>query len=91
MKAIIVLACALLLTFTGCMRTYDLTREVPEVPRGELGAQLVGETWRIENLDGTSMMGAISALSQDSISYVQEGVGKLITVPTRNDEVLMIV
>ena len=82
MKPLLVLACSGLLAFTGCMREYDLTRDVRTARRNEVNERLLAETWAIENLDGTSAQGRITAVTPDSMTYVEESSGRLNTIPT---------
>ncbi len=78
-----ILICASSIFFTGCMNTYDLTQEVPELRRDEVNARLLGRTWTIEKLDGVSMNGRVTAASPDSITFADEFTGQISTVPTR--------
>jgi hypothetical protein len=82
MKALIMLAGAGAFVLTGCMRTYDLTRAVPEESPFEVRSRILDETVTIEKLDGTKTMGTVTAFGPDSVRYTDENSGKSVTLPS---------
>jgi len=81
MKSIAAFACACGLALAGCMNTYDLTQPVPELPQYEVAAQLHGNTWTIERLDGVSLQGNVIAAGRDGVVIVEESTGETRKVP----------
>jgi len=84
MKTILILATAGMMLLTGCMNTYDLTRDPPDLRRDEVSSRLPGKVWTIERIDGLAVRGLVTAASPDTITFVEESSQEINKVPTRD-------
>ena len=70
MKGTITVVCAGALALSGCMHTYDLTRNPPELDQDRVNADLAGDEWTIRKLDGATTKVRITNAGPDSIWYL---------------------